>query len=266
MSKIRLVVITDCIDVAANEIRAVLVSELEKIGAEDKVEVEPIVNAKEFSLINGAFLTRLMADNYQPNNTIFLVILNPLTTERKDRARIIGETNNGFKFVGENTGTLGWLIKDFGVKQIFESSQEGLKGQNFISFGGKYIHAPIAAKIASGIPLSELGVPFDSQRLSYPTLEDGVVLHIDNFGVPKIYTKLDNPSDGDKYEIFVNNTKRCEAIFTFSMKALPDNTIAIYYGSSINNYTELGKVRCLDTSKELDINIGDIIKFDKINN
>jgi len=264
MNKTRLVVITDCVDVAANEIRGVLVSELAKLGAEDKVEIEPTVNAKEFSLINGAFLTRLMADNYQPQSNVFLVILNPLNTERKDRARIIGETKNGFKFIGENTGTLGWLIKDFGIKQIFESSKEGLNGQGFISFGGKYIHAPIAAKIAAGIPLSELGITFNQQRLIYPPLEDGVVLHIDNFGVPKIYTKLDNPADGDRYEIYVNNVKKGKATFTFSMKALPDNTLAIYHGSSINNYTEIGRVRRLDTSKELGLNIGDIVKFKKI--
>lgn len=264
MSKNRVVVITDCVDVAANEIRAVLISEIDKMGAGDRVEIEPIICAKEFSLVNGAFLTRLMADNYQPNNTIFLVILNPLTTERKDRARIVGETQNGFKFVGENTGTLGWLIKDFGVKQIYESSREGLNGQGFISFGGKYIHTPIAAKIASGIELDTLGKAFDVNRIIYTDFEIGTVLHVDNFGVPKIFNKLPSSiSEGDQFEIFVNDEKKCEAVYAHSMKTLPDNSWAIYSGSSIGNLTEIGKVRCLTTAKDLGADIGNIISWRK---
>ena len=98
--KTRIVIVTDCIDVAANEIRATLIAELTQLGKEQCVDIEPEIQASEFSLINGSFLVRLMAEVYPPKETIFLVILNPLNTDRKDRARIIGETNNGFKFVG----------------------------------------------------------------------------------------------------------------------------------------------------------------------
>lgn len=260
--KKKVVVVTDCVDVAANEIRATLISELIKLGKEKKVEIEPIVEAKEFSVINGAFLVRLMAEVYPPKETVFLVILNPLSTNREDRARIIGETKNGFKFVGANTGTLSWLMKDFGIKEIYESSRKGLRGKQFISFGGKHIHAPIAAKVASGIKLIKLGKKFDKKRLTYLKLDRGTVVHIDNFGVIKIFGDLNNLKEGDKVKIFIKNKFNRFAIFTKSMKNLPNNSLAIYPGSSLNNLPEIGKVRSLGTGKELGVKIGDIVRWE----
>lgn len=257
----RIIIITDCIDVAANEIRAVLIAELSKLKKDKKVEIEPIVKAKEFSIINGAFLIRLMAEIYPPKKTIFLVILNSLKTDRKERARVIGETKNGIKFIGANTGTLSWLIKDFGIKQIYESSQIGLSGEKFISFGGKHIHAPIAAKIAAGTDLKKMGVKINRNRLTYLDIKDGTVVHIDNFGVIKIFGELNNLKENDKINVLVNNKKRCVAIFTKNMKNLPDNTWVLYSGSSLNNLPEIGKVRNLNSAKELGVKIGDIIKW-----
>lgn len=259
-NKNKIVIITDCVDVAYNETRGVIVSELQKLGTAEKVEIEPIVEAKEFSVINGAFLTRLLADSYPPDLTTFLVILNPLKTDRIDRARIIGETLNGIKFVGENTGTLGWLIKDFGVKQIFESSRRGIDGKEFISFGGKYIHAPICAQIASGVPLPQIGMEFDRKRLAFPTITDGTVVHIDNFGVIKMTGSL-NIETEQKVILYCNGVKIQEAIYTDSMKNLPDGTLALYKGSSLNNLPEIGKVRKLGTAEELKVKIGDIITW-----
>jgi len=265
--KNRIVVITDCIDVAANEIRAVLVSELEKMNKMGSIEVEPFVYAKEFSLVNGAFLVRLMADNYNPNTTTFLAILNPLKTNRVDRARILGKTKNGFKFVGENTGVLSWLIQDFGLSEIYESSKKGLDGKSFVSFGGKYIHAPIAARVASGVNLNSLGSHFNKTRVTNISFTEGTVLHIDNFGVPKIYGQIpEDLKDGAIVEIVVNGVKKLEAVYTNSMKNLPDNTWALYKGSSLNNLPEIGKVRSLNTQKELGISVGDIIQWNLLVN
>lgn len=264
MNKERIVLITDCVDVAANEIRATLISELDKLNKNDDVEVEPFVFAKEFSLVNGAFLVRLMADNYIPSRTTFLVVLNALSTDRKDRARIAGVTKNGIRFVGENTGTLSWLFEDFGVKKIFETSRQGLTGKQFISFGGKYIHAPIAAKVASGADLSSFGSYFDPSLISYLKINEGTVVHIDNFGVPKIKALLDKLEEGQKLEIYVNGVRKDIAVFTNSMKSCKDGLLTIYRGSSIGNLAELGFVRKLETAKSLGINIGDVITWKRL--
>lgn len=260
--KKRIIVITDCKDVAANELRATLIANLEKLDADQRVEVEPFVEAKEFSIVNGAFLVRLMAEIYNPQTTTFLVVLNPLETNRPDRARIIGQTRNGFKFVGENTGTLNWLIKDFGIKEIYESSRKGLQGKKFISFGGKYVHAPIAAKVASGIELKKLGKKFDRNRFTHLDLKPGTVVHIDNFGVIKIFGQLKELEEGNKVKIFIKNKLKCLAVFTKSMKNLPDDTWALYPGSSLNSLPEIGKVRSLNAAKKLDVQIGDVIRWE----
>jgi len=253
--------VTDCADVAVNEIRSVLVSGLEKLGKFNEVEIEPFVMANEFSLINGAFLVRLVAENYNPKTTTILVILNPLKTNRVDRARIIGETRNGFKFVGANTGVLGWLIQDFGLRSVYEFSRKGLKGGEFISFGGKYVHAPIAAKVAAGFPLEKLGVSFDKKVLTHLSIIPGTVLHIDNFGVPKIFGNLEGFKEENALEIFVNGKSKCVAVYTSSMKNLPDGTWAIYKGSSLNNLPEIGKTRSLSTADELGVKIGDVVTW-----
>ena len=258
--KKRIVIISDCSDVAYNEIRATILRELDKSNVKN-VEIEPLVKAEEFSIINGAFLTRLMAEIYNPENIIFLVILNPLKTTRKDRARIMGETKNGFKFVGANTGTLNWLIKDFGLKYLYEFSKEGLSGKKFVSFGGKYFHAPMAAKVAMGISFKKLGIKRDKGFLSDFRIRDGTVVHIDNFGVPKIKGKLSKFKEKEEIDVYVNGKKKVRATFTNSMKDLRDGTWAVYPGSSLNNLPEIGKVRCLGSASRLGIKIGDKIEF-----
>lgn len=261
MKKQRIVTITDCTDVAMNEIRAAIISELDKLGEINNIEIEPFVRASEFSLINGVFLVRLLAEIYSPQTTTFLVVLNPLRTNRSDRARIIGETRNGFKFVGENTGTLSWLIKDFGLSQIYESSRAGLDGASFLSFGGKYIHAPIAARVAAGMPLNQIGPTFDIEKVTCLQIEPGTVLHIDNFGVMKILGNIDNLAEGTIVDICVNGICKCQAVYARSMKNLPDGTWVIYKGSSLDNLPEVARVRKLDSHKELNVQIGDMITW-----
>ena len=259
MPKKKLIIVTDCTDIAANELRATVLRNLERLGKENDVQIEPIVQAENFSIINGTFLVRLMAEIYDPQTTTFLVVLNPLRTNRRERARIIGETKNGFKFVGANTGVFSWLIKDFGIKTILESSRENLDGKKFVSFGGKYIHAPIAAKVLAGIPLQKLGQPLQQTRLAASPLKRGVILHIDNFGVAKIYAPAPKLSEGTRLDVLINGKKAIEAVFTYSMKNLPDYTWAMYPGSSLNNLLELGLVRG-NAAKVLSLRVGDIIQ------
>jgi S-adenosylmethionine hydrolase len=253
----RIVIITDCKDVALNEIRATIFSEI-KPGKEFEIEIEPVVKVKEFSIVNAAFQLRLLAESYKPKDTIFLVIVNALRTDRKDRARIMGETENGFKFVGANTGALNWLIEKYGLKKLYEFDRKGLTGKDFVSFGGKYFHAPMAAKIALGAPLSELGEKRDISFLTDFKIEEGTVLHVDNFNTLKIKASIKDYHEGDKIKV-KSKGKEIIAIFTKSMKDLPDNTWAIFNGSSLNGFPEIAKVRSLDAAKKLNIEVGDIV-------
>lgn len=255
----RIIIATDCLDIAANELRATLIKTLDVLRKTSRVEIEPTVEVEKFSIINATFLIRLVAEIYDPKSTVFLVVVNPLKTDRIDRARIVGQTENGFIFVGENTGSLSWLLRDFGIKEIYETTKTGLDGQEFVSFGGKYIHAPIAAKAASGIPLRKLGPPFDQERITYLSIGKGTIVHIDNFGVSKLFMETPSFPEGKKMTVSVNGL-RLDAVFTRSMKNLPDGTLAVFPGSSLNNLTEIGIVRG-NAAEKFSLKVGDKISI-----
>lgn len=245
--KKNIVVITDCSDIAYSEIRATILKNLNT----EEINIEPVVAVKPFSIVNGNFILRLMAESY-PEGTIFLVILNPM---QKRPERIIGKTARGdFLFMGANTGVFTWFLKDFGINEIYEYNDPG-----FLPFGGKFVHAPAIAKIASGSKLSDLGKTFPESQILKLKIEDGTIVHIDNFGLIK-FTGSVKASEGDIFEIFVNNIN-IEAVYTKRMMDKPDNTWVIYDGSSLGLF-ELGKVRA-NGAESLGLKEGDIIFYKK---
>lgn len=142
MLKRIIVFVADFPDVAYNEMRGVIISELQRLQASIEVSLEPVAPIKEFSIINGNFVLRLLAEVY-PENTIFSALANPL----KERpARLIGKTKKKqFYFMGANTGIFDWFLRDFGVEELYELHDPG-----FVPFGAKYVHAPALVQIAMG--------------------------------------------------------------------------------------------------------------------
>ncbi len=99
--KKRIVIITDCVDMAYNELRGVILKEIAISNCVFDVEIEPVIPVEPFSIVGGNFLLRLMAEAYPPE-TIFSVILN-LIKYRPER--IFGRTSQkNFLFIGANTG------------------------------------------------------------------------------------------------------------------------------------------------------------------
>ncbi len=248
--KKHIVFITDCVDIAYNELRAITISELNKLNPEDEIVIEPVVKVKPFSVINGSFVLRLMAESY-PDNTIFSIILNPLQSRPE---RLIGKTTKkNFSFAGANTGLFNWFLNDFGISELYE-----LKDPGFLPFGGKYVHAPAVAKIASGVPLEELGTIFNRNKLRDLNLETGTVVHVDNFGLIKFTGILPQLEDEEKVEILVNDQK-LDVVYSTRMMNRETGEWVIYPGSSMG-LPELGKVR-QNGAMSLKIKEGDIIKF-----
>ncbi len=249
--KIRhIVIITDCKDVAFCEMRRQILLECEKLGNYYTV-VEPLVPAEEFSIINGAFLARLMADHYR-ENVLFMLILNPLQKRPK---RIFGKISDGVYFEGADTGALNWLLKDFGLSSLYEITEK-----KFYAFGGKYVHSPVVAKMASGIPFREYGKRIGRNRLNKFSIPDGTVVHIDNFGLMKIKGKPLIYKEGEIVNLFVNGKKSVTAVASERMMNHEDGTWVLYSGSSMG-LPELGKVRCKDGAKELNVKVGDILTW-----
>jgi len=244
------VFITDCVDVAYNELRAVVMTQLRKLDNRVEVEIEPVVPVKPFSIINGNFVLRLLADAY-PEGTIFSVILNPL----KERpARLLGKTKKGgFYFMGANTGAFEWFFRDFGIEELYELHDPG-----FLPFGGKYVHAPVVAQIASGQQLNLIGRKFDVGNLAKLDISDGTIVHVDNFGLMKFTGTLPVFSEGDKLTVSVNGTT-LSAVYATRMMSRETGEWVVYPGSSFG-LPELGKVR-QNGASEIGANVGDIVRF-----
>lgn len=249
--KRKIIVLTDCTDVAWEEIRCAIYQNCDV----DEVEIEPVVAVDSYSIENVNFLTRLIAEICPPG-TIICVIVNPLKLRTE---RIVGRTKKkDLIFEGTNTGAFGWLLDDFGCDELYELYDPG-----FLPFGGKYVHAPAVGKVASGVPLEELGHKFDLAKMRKVDMETGTVMHIDNFGNLKLFHKFERePKNGDKYLLKLPHQK-IVVEYNKRMMERDDGEVIIYPGSSFG-FTEIGIVRG-NFAKEYNIHNGDkiIIKEEK---
>src|SRR5215467_6518147 len=174
MRKRFVVNVTDCIDIAAIELRA---SVLNALGNDASVVVEPYVPIlPPFSKINANFAVRLTADCY-PSETVIFTTIN---AERIRPPNVIGRTKKKrIVFLGRNMGSFDWLTRDFGCEELYDLGKHYAAGSQFRSFEGKLTTAPLAAKAALGVSLVELGdliSPTDIVRLDIP---DGTIIHVD---------------------------------------------------------------------------------------
>lgn len=248
--KKRVVVLTDCIDVAWQEIRGSIYSNCSNYD----VCIEPVVPVDSYNIVNVNFLVKLIAEIY-PEGTIICVIVNPLKLRTE---RIVGKTKRKhIIFEGTNTGAFSWLVNDFECEELYELYDPG-----FIPFGGKYVHAPAVGKIASGIPINELGDNFALDKIRHVKMEKGTIMHVDNFGNLKLFHKFEEePKNGDKFLIQFSN--KLEVTYNKRMMEKEDGDLVIYPGSSFG-YTEIGIVRDHFSSK-YNVKIGDVIKIKKVN-
>lgn len=245
-----IVFITDCIDVAYNELRATVLS---LIKNRDDIIVEPVVPVAPLSIINGSFILRLMAEVY-PEGTIFSVILKPA---KKRPERLIGKTKKkNFLFMGANTGVLDWFIRDFGIAELYELHDPG-----YFPFGGKYVHAPAIAQMAMGKPLNKMGKPFPLEKVIKVELKKGMIVHIDNFGLMKFIGNFPKIKEGTKFIVRING-KELEAVYAKRMMSRKTGEWVLYPGSSLG-LPELGKVRA-NGAQEIGAKIGDIISIEII--
>ena len=251
----KIVIITDCIDIASIELRATIGNLLDDHNTHD-IQIEPVVAVKPFSIVNGSFSLRLLAECY-PDGTIFLVVVNPLKIRPK---RVICVTKKKkFTIVGADTGLMDWTLMDFGLDKKYEINDPG-----FVSFGGKYVHAPVTAKIAFGEDLKKIGKELPLEQITtslVDTLMKDVVVHVDNFGLMKISNKIENLEIGAKYLIRINN-KEITAKYDLRMMSNETGEWILYKGSSLG-LLEIGKVR-ENGAVELGIHEGDKVYIEKL--
>ncbi|MBU6214293.1 SAM-dependent chlorinase/fluorinase [Patescibacteria group bacterium] len=249
-----LVNITECVDIAANELWAVLAHEVENIPDVVVAPITPISPA--FSIINTNFAVRLMADSY-PENSVLMTTIN---AEKVRPMNVIGRTKErNIVFIGRNMGSFDWLTRDFGCAELYDLTKYNV-GQ-FVSFAGKYVTAKVAAAAARGTPLSELGEAIDPNGIVRLNLKPGTIVHIDNFGMMKFTGDIGPVAPGDRYEVMIRDHK-INAVYEPRLMSLETGDWAFFPGSSFGLW-ELGQARKLG-ARELGINVGDVISFKKI--
>lgn len=249
-----LVNVTDCVDIAASELWAVLSREVEEMTDVVVPPITPI--SPEFSVINTNFAVRLMADSY-PENSVLMTTIN---AEKVRPMNVVGRTKDrNIVFIGRNMGSFDWLTRDFGCEELYDLTKYNVG--EFVSFAGKYVTAKVAAAAARGVPLSELGEKIDPSSIVRLDLEPNTIVHIDNFGMMKFTGGVESTEPGTRYEVTIGSCK-IEATYEPRLMNLETGAWAIFPGSSFG-LLELGQARQLG-GRSLDIQVGDKIIFKKI--
>jgi S-adenosylmethionine hydrolase len=225
-----LVPVTDCTDVAINELRASVHSHY---TGDQVLSIEPNVAVVPYSITNADFLIRLVAESYVERSIIFCMANFGQARPR----RILGRTEKkDLVFQGADSGAFTWLIDEFGCAELVEIFDPG-----FRPFGGKYVHAPVLGQVASGVDIGELGTPIDPASLLRHEAADGTLLHVDNFGNGKIKMTIDDLEPGSKVRLLGPGWER-EALVATRMMGEADGTFTLYPGSSLG-LAEIGEVR-----------------------
>lgn len=248
----RIVFVTDCIDIAFNEMCGQVAAEADRLGVD--VRVEPLVPVEAFSEINAAFVTRLLADSYPPGTIIVT-----LPAKSKDHTAshevLWGETETGIFLLGSNFGYHGWLAKDHGVKRLF-----ALRDVPLSSFADKWFISPVAARIAAGLEDELEADPIGIDSIHDMDIAEGTVVHIDNFGNAKVTLDSQGRDVGSSARVHVNGTDVGPARFIANQVYLQprDGETTFYESTSFASMTDIAIVRG-SFAGACGLRIGDVI-------
>jgi len=134
----------------------------------------------------GAFMLQSVFHHF-PQGTIFLVVIDPGVGSMR---RPIALHGGGYTFVAPDNGVLSYVMEVLGQGEVVELlNTDYWLPEVSRTFHGRDIFAPVAAHLAAGVPLGELGEPSGQVvRLPRPQMDvnerrvTGEVMHIDHFG------------------------------------------------------------------------------------
>ncbi len=198
--------------------------------------------------VNEAALILARSAPYFPAGTVHLVVVDPgVGTERRPMAACIGAPDAAQYYVLPDNGVLTPLLERAEAQHWpvalvhLDRPAFWLPTVSYV-FHGRDIFAPVAAHLASGIPLDQLGSPLpDPVRLSLPHPERtsqgwlAEIIHIDHFG--NISTSLRREDLGGEFvgepgqvQIRLCGVEIDGLVHTFGDR--PPGTLAAMYGST----------------------------------
>jgi S-adenosylmethionine hydrolase len=123
----------------------------------EKARIDSITHQiTKFDIAEGAYTLARAAAEF-PSGTVFVAVVDPgVGSERKPIAL---KTKDGKYFVGPDNGLFTLVIEEFGLAELREITNPALmrKSQLSSTFHGRDIFGPVAAHLAAGIPLEEVG-------------------------------------------------------------------------------------------------------------
>ena len=141
------------------------------------------------NIASGAWILSV-SYRYFPRGTVFVCVVDPgVGSSRKPIAIAAGE----WYFVGPDNGLFSYVLAEQPVHSVVTLSQSAYHlPQVSSTFHGRDVFTPVAAHIANGVALSELGPSVDPvtlQRLDLGLatrqgneVQDARILHVDHFG------------------------------------------------------------------------------------
>jgi len=187
-------------------------------------------------IMAGAWVVRNTAMMFPPNS-VHLVVVDPgVGTDRKPIAMQIEDQ----LFVGPDNGIFSLIADQYDHRTVELTNRKFWRPNPSSTFHGRDIFAPVAAHLANGTNINELGQPLESletYRWAVPISDkDGVqgwIVHIDRFGnlVTNIPEEMvDETGEGVKVKIYVGNTILDQIVSTFGN--VTEGEPAAYIGSS----------------------------------
>ena len=129
---------------------------------------------------------------YFPEGTVHLVVIDPgVGTERRAIAARFRIEGRAHRFVGPDNGLLSLLCHDGAPEEVVVLDNPALwrSDEPSATFHGRDVFAPVAARLAAGAELADVGTRVDDvQAMHWPLPRydaegvDGWVVHIDGFG------------------------------------------------------------------------------------
>ena len=151
------------------------------------------------NVVHGAYILGAAAPFF-PVGTVFVAIVDPGVGSRR---RILAVDHAGRRFLAPDNGLLEGAIGDGSdVAIVAVENRRYFLDSVSRTFHGRDIFAPVAAHLAAGLPLTELGPPIDPDaivtgrmprcRFTAPDCLEGKIVAADRFG--NLMTTIDAPA------------------------------------------------------------------------